>query len=132
MARKKSVRFDTPIEWELWILGFDRMGRDIRRAGIVHWQIATEVFYSATQEYVHILSGGLLASGSYQVFAFETGRRIIGEVKYGGKKVKYAKIENNRGGEHAYMVRGWEATQAQFEMSINDSMRLSLAAFKGR
>lgn len=118
MAGRSPIRLETPGELAEWISGFDQLGRNLREPTLVGWGVATEVFFSRTQEYVHVLSGDLLASGSYRVFALGGAGTIVGEVKYGGGKVKYALIEEHRGGSHAYMSRGWEATQKEFELVL--------------
>lgn len=130
MARKKTVRMITPPELAQWVAGFDGMGQKVRAAGLIHWQVATEVFFSATQEFVHILSGDLLATGKQRVFAFEGGKRIIGEVQYGSSKVVYALIENNRGGDHAFLVKGWEQTKEQFSAALVGSIGTVFDGFR--
>jgi hypothetical protein len=125
-GRKGRIRLETPGELAEWISGFNTLGRALREPTLIGWGAATEVFFSRTQEYVHILSGDLLASGTYRVFALGGAETIVGEVKYGGGTVKYALIEEHRGGSHAYLSRGWEATQREFEFVLPGAFRTTL------
>lgn len=85
------------------------------------WERATEVFYERTQEFVHVISGRLKSTGTHRVERH--GDVIEGIVEYGGiaadgELVDYAIYEHARGGDHAFLDRGWESTSHTFEAAF--------------
>ncbi len=73
----------------------------------------TEEFYDATQNVVHVITGALKRSGRWEVD--RDGLEVVGQVVYGdGDVVVYAQYEHDRGGEHAFLDRGWEIVEGRF------------------
>lgn len=106
------MRIITPPEWREWADALTGMGRDMGRFA-VEWELATERFYDATQAVVHIITGRLKASGAFEVDL--QGARIVGTVGY---TVPYASSEADRGGDHDYLGRGWELSQAGYDAAM--------------
>lgn len=107
MSRFQMTGLDTLIRWE-------QAARKASRPESMRddWQTANEIFFDHTQRYVHVVTGALKSSGRQRV-EVENGR-LVGYVEYGGGGVDYAQIELDRGGDHDYLGRGWEASQVYF------------------
>ena len=56
--------------------------------------------FAATQEFVHIKTGRLKASGDVRSFVFES--RYEGVIRYGGAAAFYAPFEFSRDGHHPF------------------------------
>jgi hypothetical protein len=81
------------------------------------WEQATEVFYGRTQEFVHVIGGGLKSSGRRKTV--RNADRIVGEVAYGGTpECDYAVYEFRRGGAHDALGRGAEVTNRLYEATL--------------
>ena len=104
-----------------WIDGLNRLGDRVGDKQVDAWQQATERMYDRTQQFVHILSGDLIASGRHSL---ERGRRdITGMVTYGGTKAcDYAIFEFARGGSHDALNLGFVANIPVFEQAIVDGI----------
>lgn len=110
---KTKVEIVVPREFIAWRDGFERLPDDAATEGVRQLRVATDLFFSKTQQFVHVLSGDLKASGDSAVV--REGDEVHGEVEY---TEPYAQIEEDRGGEHAYMSRGWEAAADAYETAM--------------
>lgn len=113
-------------EWDRWTAGLNRMGPDMADAADRTFRSAGEMFFSATQTNVHVITGDLMSTG--RVNTEGTGREVETTVKYGGipgastgQIVDYAEDEEDRGGSHAYMARGWEQTERVFAQAMPEA-----------
>lgn len=113
---KTAVQIVVPRQFEAWERGFAHIVDDTAREALVQLQVATDLFFDATQRFVHIVSGALKATG--EAVVVRDGDQVVGEVKYGDEDVVYAQIEEDRGGEHAYMSRGWEVAAGAYEQAM--------------
>ena len=95
-----------------WIVGFDTLPAQILIAAQAQWDEATERFYQRTQQYAHILTGANISSGEFEVHT--DGMTVVGTVSYG----EHAIFEELRGGDHALITRGWEATSDVFAEAL--------------
>jgi hypothetical protein len=123
MARS-SVSFKTPPEIRRWARGMRDFEGNLIDAAMVHWHAAADVMFGRSQEYVHIVSGNLKSSGRSRVVKLM--HSVYCEIIYGGADVVYAQIEEDRGGDHAFLSRAFEATESTFSASMtaifNDAM----------
>ena len=112
MARKVSrgqVEIAVTSQLDKWLLHLSQMDGEFGEEAMRHWKAANDVFYDKTQQYVHVDSGDLKASAKRE---YEQDR---GEVTaYLMYEADYAIYEEKRGGSHAYMTRGWNATEEMF------------------
>jgi hypothetical protein len=108
-----GVTLQMPAELLRWQAGFHNLSRTLVEQGEEEWQAATEVFFEATQRVVHVITGELKASGKMRVE--KRGSQLIGEVRY---TADYAMAEERRGGQHAFMTRGWELSQATYRAAL--------------
>ena len=111
-----SIDVRLSAEWDRWQQMFAEMGPGMDRAAEQAWDAAAEAYFSNTQDYAHVLTGAMKASGSLVVDG-EPGE-VSATVRY---TVEYAAIENARGGSHAFMALGWEATERQFREALPDA-----------
>jgi len=99
-----------------WIDGLDKFGvptPEMER----RWRQATDVFFDRTQQYVHVVSAELKASGRMDTFSDQ--RNIVGQVSYGGTAAcDYAVYEFARGGDHDALTRGFAAAERVFRSSL--------------
>lgn len=111
-----TVTIKISANYERWIRGFDNVGLEVQVAGERRWKQATEVLYDRTQSFVHVLSGDLKDSGDVEM---EMGAgQLIGRVAY---DMPYAAAEEARGGSHAYLARGWQATENVFARALPEA-----------
>jgi hypothetical protein len=108
-----QMRIVVPEKFQRWTLGARTLAGGFRGVGGPLWHLANEQFFSYTQEYVHVVSGDLKRSGREEVGL--EGARVVATVEYGNEEVPYAQIEIDRGGDHDFMGRAWEASQPIFE-----------------
>jgi hypothetical protein len=110
-----SVQVIVPREIAVWERGFRYLAGEVAARGVPTWQAATEVFFEATQRYVHVITGQLKASGRMAVRA--EGDQIVGEVAY---EAHYAVYEFRRGGAHDALTRGWETAEATYRTAMGE------------
>lgn len=120
----KSVRVDG---WDGVMDALDRISR--LPFGQMHqWETATERFYDRSQQFVHVDSVALKASGRFEVQ--RVVHRAIGELIYGGTRgVDYAIYEFGRGGAHDAPQRAMNATAANFARTVGD---MAMGAAEGK
>lgn len=116
MGRSRQATIKVPKEFAQWIAGFEQLGEQAQEVGLLHWRVATDIFFDRTQQFVHVLTSNLKSSGRSSVRV--SNGRVTGTLRYGGANVRYAIIEEERGGDHAYLSRGWEASQATFQKTM--------------
>lgn len=104
-----SIKVTVSPSWNRWVNGFNTIEREAQNAARTEFQQAGEVFFARSQQFVHVLSGDLLASGSIEIVA--TGGEVVARLTY---DTDYAIYENARGGSHAFIDRAWEATEQTF------------------
>lgn len=82
--------------------------------GRLVWKQATDVMFDRSQQYAHVLTGENKASGEAEVDS-EGPTTLVGRITYDSDHAIY---EENRGGEHAFLGRAWEATEATFARAL--------------
>ncbi len=112
MARKGSFRVEVSHELSDWMTALDGAGRPQPEA-VAAWTAGVEVFFGATQDVVHVVSGDLKRSGHASVAV--VGPEMVGTVEY---DAEYAMDEILRGGDHDFMQRGFEQVQGVFESAL--------------
>ena len=108
-----GMKIVTPANFQRWSLGARALPGGFRGVSGPLWQLANENFFSLTQQFVHVDSGELKASGREEVHL--EGSRVVATVTYGNENVTYAQFEINRGGSHDYLGLAWEQSQGVFE-----------------
>lgn len=111
-----SVEIKISPNYEKWIRGFNHAEAEMHVAGQRRWEQATDVFFDRTQANVHILSGDLKDSGDAEVEV--NAGELIGRITY---DTDYAIYEEARGGSHAYIAQGWEATEEVFAQALPEA-----------
>jgi hypothetical protein len=106
-----AVHIVVPREFRAWTRGFAVLPAEAAAVAQETFDLALDVYYGATQEVVHVITGHLKASGHVEKMA-SLGTSIEGAVVY---DAEYAQIENDRGGTHAFMDIGWERAQSTFD-----------------
>jgi hypothetical protein len=107
------MRVTVTPNYDRWMRGFAHLPQEAALAGRHKWEGATRQFFDATQSVVHVDTGALKASGTWDVIA--RGGELTGKVEY---DAEYAEYENARGGPHAFMNRGWEQTESTFRAAM--------------
>ena len=111
-----TVKVKVSANYDRWIAGFRNLDREMATTGRRAWEAATDVMFDRSQSYAHVLTGENKASGHAEVLV-EAGE-FIGRIEYDSDHAIY---ENARGGEHAFIDRAWEATEAQFRDAIPEA-----------
>lgn len=116
-----EAKIIVPDQFRAWEAGFTSLPDDLEQVVELHWRIATDLFYDRTQQAVHVISGDLKTSGRSDVYS--QGQTVVGDVIYGGVQgtegpVDYALEEEERGGDHAFMSRGWDGAQRVFDEAL--------------
>ena len=111
-----SIEVNVSDSFERWAEGFSHLERDLLDEAKETWRDATEYMFSASQDYVHVLSGQLKASGvaSVDVDAGE----VVGRVEY---LADYAIYEHARGGSHAFLQLAYLDAQSTFENALAET-----------
>jgi hypothetical protein len=113
-----GVRFEISHEWYDWERKFGELERGVAPHDLESgWEEATGRMFEATKSVVHVRTGQLRGSGHWYM---EPGRRgeLIGVIEY---TAPYAGVENARGGEHAFMERGYVAVEADMDAMLGDA-----------
>lgn len=110
-----GVKVTVSANYRRWQRGFSNLEREIIDKGRDEWTAAMEMFYDRTQEFAHVLTGEMKSSGEVEV-TFGSGE-ITGTLTYDSE---HAVWEEQRGGSHAFITRGWEATESMFERAFPD------------
>lgn len=109
-----SVKFTVSRELQGWIDGLSDMERARARPELIGaWKVAGELMLDRTQQHVHVDTGDLKSSGSLSMFDESDG--VVAEITY---DAEYAIYENARGGDHAFMDRGFEESRDTFERAL--------------
>ena len=112
-----------------WIDGLDRLVRGVGEHQVDEWRYATERFFDRTQQYTHIITGDLKASGRYGVD--RARHEITGHVTYGGTpQCDYAIYEFMRGGEHDALNSGYVANIDVFEQALVDGIAAEIDSWR--
>lgn len=111
-----AIKVKVSAEWKAWERGFGSVGPALRSEGRRRWQAVTDVMFDRSQQYAHVLSGDNKASGSASTTA--TSDELVGTIEYDSD---HAIFEENRGGEHAFIGRAWEATEADFRRTMPET-----------
>lgn len=103
-------------ELEGWIDDFEELSS--LEPSRLAWERATRMMYRRSQEVVHVITGELKASGSYEMAG--DGDDIEGRVVYTAPQ---ALFEELLGGDHAFLTRAHEDTQDKFDDAMMASWR---------
>lgn len=96
-----------------WADVFDSLGQIATNEARSVWEEFGQAFFDRTQEYAHVITGEMKASGHLDVGG--EGLETSIEVHY---DAEYTKYELARGGSHDFMTRGWQASRADFEQAM--------------
>ncbi len=122
------IQIVVPDVFRAWGDGFGSAPNDVPEEAAEQWRIATDLFFDQTQQRVHIISAALKSSGRSSVEL--DGKVLVGEVAYGNEEVPYAQIEEDRGGEHAYLSIGWEAASRVYEDALDEAWSEVIGGWK--
>lgn len=111
-----TIKVKVSAEWGRWERGFGSVGPSLRTEGRRRWQAVTDVMFDRSQQYAHVLSGDNKASGSASTTA--SADELVGTIEYDSDHAIY---EEARGGEHAFIGRAWEATEADFRRAMPET-----------
>lgn len=123
-----EFRIETPTSFRQWSLGARALAGGFRGAGGPLWAAANDTFFGYTQEFVHVLSGDLKATGRQEIHL--EGSRVVATVEYGSDEVDYAQFEIDRGGEHDFMGRAWLSSQPVFEAVFGTSWNRAIKSWR--
>jgi hypothetical protein len=120
----KGLRIDTGRQFQQWTLAARNLaGGFVSQRG--RWQATNDAFFELTQAYVHVITGRLKRSGRRSIRL--EGVRVVAEVEY---TASYAQAEIDRGGDHDFMGRAWEASQGSFQATFGDSWGRALTSWR--
>jgi hypothetical protein len=120
-----SVKITVTGNYDRWIRGFEALPAQVRRASVREFDQANREFFEATQDVVHVITGELKRSGTGEVRT--VGPDVVATVEY---DAEYAIYEEARGGEHAFMTRGWEATEHLFADAMPEAFQNVVASWR--
>jgi hypothetical protein len=122
-----TMKITVSRNFQRWSLGARTLPGGFLGVNRPYWELANEAFYDKTQEYVHVITGRLKASGVEEVHL--EGARVVATVTYGGPEVPYAQYEIDRGGDHDFLGRAWEASQGMFEAIFGQTWNRAVTAW---
>lgn len=108
------VVVSVPREFMAWQEGFAHLPQNMGLEGATVWELASEVFFDRTQEFVHVVTGRLKRSGR-RLPVEVSGGQLTSGVEY---TAPYAEIEFGRGGDHDAIQRAWVASQELFDAAF--------------
>lgn len=109
------IRIVADETWYKWISGLASL-----KAPEESWAAAADIMFDYSQEYVHVITGNLKASGRVETHA-DAGS-VVAAVVYGGGVVDYSLTEERRGGSHAYLTRAWQSTEEVFQGALGEAV----------
>lgn len=112
-----------PPDFDRWIKGLGKF--EISQDMIHDWELLNDVFFAATQRYVHVFPrrGGSLKSSGRTSMKRDLKTRIVAQTIYGGVQgikgpVDYAIYEIARGGDHDFITRALTDTADIFQAGL--------------
>jgi hypothetical protein len=109
-----SVKIEITPNFDRWIEGMAVAPVTIAAVARIEWKAAADVMFDRTQQYVHVITGRLKASG--KPAQIKTSHdEVTATIEY---DAPYAIYEEARGGAHAFMTRGYEASSRMFESAM--------------
>lgn len=111
-----SAKFTISDEWGIWTAKMERLSKGVSEEFVDEWTATSELFFSRSQDYAHVLSGDMKASGRLKVSV--ESPQLLTEVEY---TVPYAAYEHDRGGSHAYLARAWESTESLMSQAFPEA-----------
>jgi hypothetical protein len=131
---RSSIRIYPDARFVRWVHNFNGLGRGpLPRGTVEAWRTATEVFFGATQQMIHVDSGDLLGSGKMEI-EDETHESVTAAVTYGGgrksdakpwwkhQEIDYAKYELGRGGSHDFFARAAQKTHKRLQQGAGNAL----------
>lgn len=101
-------------EWDEWTRGFDRLPVEILAAVERPWQAAADLMFDKSQQFAHVLSGEMKASGEPAEVTIKP-LEVVATIEYTSDHAIY---EERRGGSHAYLTRAFAETSRMFEEAL--------------
>ena len=136
MARRNN-RLIVPVKFDEWIEGLENFdpGDEI----LHEWTDATERFYAASQEHVHVITNALRTSGRHNTERDGRGQ-VVGTLTYGGttvsvsgsnkpRTVNYAVYEQRRGGDHDWITKAFAETRRDYVRALEDGIDAHVRSF---
>lgn len=120
-----TIRMTVSANYGRWKQGFGNIGPEMKTVGVLVWRQATEVMFSRSQEFAHVLSGENKSSGSFD--AGVEGDELVGTIEYDSDHAIY---EERRGGSHAFLGRAWEATEKTFADALPEAWEAVVRSWK--
>lgn len=93
-----------------WIAGAEELGRGITPEFVEEWEDASSALFHYADQFVHIDTGRLRASG--EVIVVEDKTEVGTVVMY---STPYAYEEYSRGGPHAWLALAWLEAEKHFD-----------------
>lgn len=116
MARSGEIEIEVSAQWDRWVRGLNNLRDELGDEAMREFEAANDVFYDKTQQYVHVETGNLKASGNREYERDDD--TVTALLVYGDEAVDYAIYEEKRGGSHAFITRGWNATYEVFAEAL--------------
>lgn len=120
-----------------WVHGMEKLTVAALPASAVHeFKLGVEVFFAATQQYAHVLSGDMVDTGEYEVEKEHDA--VVGTLSYGGKRgpsgrmVDYVKYELRRKGSHDFYGRGLRKARERLEEATGNMIEKAFQEAMGR
>lgn len=101
-------------DWDRWIREFGQMAVTLPQEFVDEWQLAADLMYDRSQQYVHVITGQLKASGKPPVMSRE-GRNVVAAVEY---TAPYAAYEERRGDTHGFLQRAYTDVESEFRSAL--------------
>lgn len=117
----RTIKIDMGHKLPHWGRGFDRLDGPIPDGAVKEWTEACEVFFGATQQYAHVLSGDMVSSGRLSMsrglseieglIEYNGGRRSNAKPWWKHQEIDYTQYEVARGGSHDFFRRALVKTR---------------------
>lgn len=113
-------------QFDRWIRGFGDLPVELEEEVRRPWQQAADVMFDRSQQFVHVLSGRLKASGKEAEVSIGQGD-VTATIEY---DAPYAIYEQARGGAHAFLSRAFESTSDLFEEALPQAWERLVATWR--
>jgi hypothetical protein len=121
-----EVRIQVSGAFDAWIDGLGAIEREMVIAAATPWKAAADVFFDRTQQFVHVLTGDLKASGQRAEIKHDFAA-LVAEVVYDSDHAIY---ELRRGGTHDFYGRALESTNDLFERALGQGFERMVATWR--
>jgi len=109
-----GISIEISRQWDEWIRGMRAIGMTFPAELAQEWQLAADLMYDRSQQYVHVITGQLKGSGVPPRMSMERGN-VVAEVEY---TAPYAAFEERRGGTHSFLQRAYTDVEGEFTRAL--------------